>query len=111
MTGGYKLPAKYIIHTAGPMGEEPDLLRSCYKNSLDLLIEHKLTTVAFPCISTGVYGYPNEEAAHVALKSARDWLDDNKEYSQNVIRIVFCLFLKVDIEIYHKLLPTYFPVK
>ncbi len=110
MTGGYKLPAKYILHTVGPIGEKPDLLYNCYKNSLDLLRDNDLTTIAFPCISTGIYGYPNEEAANVALKSVREWLDDN-EYSANVKRILFCLFLDVDIQIYHKLLPMYFPLK
>ncbi|KAG4080611.1 hypothetical protein HA402_006212 [Bradysia odoriphaga] len=109
LTGGYKLPAKYIIHSVGPIGEKPDLLHSCYEKSLDLLKENKLTTIAFPCISTGIYGYPNEEAANVALKAVREWLDKN-EYKHNVRRIIFCLFLDVDIEIYHKLLPVYFPL-
>lgn len=110
ITGGYKLPAKYVIHTVGPMGEKPDLLYSCYKNSLDLMKKNELTTVAFPCISTGIYGYPNKEAADVALKSVREWLDSD-EYRNNIKRIVFCLFLDVDIKIYHKLLSKYFPVK
>lgn len=109
LTGGYKLPAKYIIHSVGPIGEKPDLLLSCYQKSLDLMKENKLTTIAFPCISTGIYGYPNENAANVALKAVRDWLE-NDEYKVNVKRIVFCLFLDVDIEIYHKLLPLYFPL-
>lgn len=92
------------------IGENPDLLLSCYEKSLDLLKENKLTTIAFPCISTGIYGYPNEEAANVALKAAREWLDNNDEYKRDVKRIIFCLFLDVDIKIYHKLLPLYFPV-
>lgn len=71
--------------------------------------ENELATIAFPCISTGIYGYPNEAAANVALKAARDWLDKD-EYKLNVKRIIFCLFLNVDIEIYHKLLPLYFPL-
>lgn len=92
------------------MGEKPDLLYSCYKNALDLMKENELTTIAFPCISTGIYGYPNKEAANVALKSVREWLDSN-DYRNNVKRIIFCLFLDVDINVYHKLLPVYFPVK
>lgn len=110
ITGGYKLPAKYIIHTVGPVGEKPDLLYSCYQNSLDLLKQNGLATIAYPCISTGVYGYPNKEAAIVALKSVREWLENN-EYQRNIKRIVFCLFLDVDVKAYHKLLPMYFPVK
>lgn len=110
ITGGYKLPAKYIIHAVGPMGEKPDLLRDCYKHSLDLLKENELTTIAFPCISTGIYGYSNESAAHVALKSVREWLDEN-DYKHQIKRIIFCLFLDVDIKVYHKLLPVYFPIE
>lgn len=110
ITGGYKLPAKYIIHAVGPIGEKPDLLGDCYKHSLDLLRENGLTTIAFPCISTGIYGYPNGSAANVALKSVREWLDGN-EYMNQIKRIIFCLFLEVDIKVYHKLLPIYFPVE
>lgn len=111
ITGGYKLPAKYIIHTVGPMGEDPNLLQNCYKNSLNIMKEYGLTNIAFPCISTGVYGYPNDKAANVGLKSVRDWLESNQEYSRDIKRIIFCLFLNVDINLYHKLLPKYFPVK
>lgn len=108
ITGGYLLPAKYVIHAVGPIGEDSDLLRSCYKNSMDLLKEHELETIAFPCISTGIYGYPNENAANVALETVRKWLDED-DYSSKVKRVIFCLFLPVDIKIYHKLLPKYFP--
>lgn len=104
------LPAKYIIHAVGPQYENPDLLSSCYEKSMDLLREHKLETIAFPCISTGIYGYPNEDAADVALKTIRKWLDEN-EYSKSVKRVIFCLFLKADIKVYHKLLPKYFPLE
>lgn len=107
ITGGYKLPAKYVIHAVGPIGEKPDLLANCYKRSFDLLKDNQLGSIAFPCISTGIYGYPNENAANVALKATREWLENN-EY--NVERIIFCLFLDVDIKIYHQLLPSYFPV-
>lgn len=69
ITKGYKLPAKYVIHTVGPKGEIPEELQSAYQNSLDLAVEKKLRTIAFPCISTGVYGYPQEEASIVALKA------------------------------------------
>lgn len=92
----------------GPRGEDPNLLSSCYKKSMDLLKEHKLETIAFPCISTGIYGYPNAKAAAVALETIRKWLDED-EYSSNVKRVIFCLFLDIDIKLYHKLMPKYFP--
>lgn len=67
-----------IIHTVGPVGEKPELLRNCYLNSLNLAKENGLKSIAFPCISTGVYGYPNENAAHVALKAIREFLEKNE---------------------------------
>lgn len=106
MTGGYLLPAKYVIHTVGPQGEKPDKLESCYSTSLQLLISEKLRTVAFPCISTGVYGYPQEEAAHVALKTVRTFLETNHD---KIDRIIFCLYLKNDVKIYENLMQVYFP--
>lgn len=91
------------------MGQDSVLLSSCYKKSMDLLKENKLETIAFPCISTGIYGYPNADAARVALETIRKWLDED-EYSSKVKRVIFCLFLDCDIKIYHKLMPKYFPV-
>ena len=76
MTAGYKLPAKHVIHTVGPVwkggghGEET-LLHDCYWNSMDLAAKHGLASIAFPCISTGVYGYPADPAAGVAVKAVR----------------------------------------
>lgn len=98
-----------IIHCVGPIGEKAELLSSCYKNALDMFKANGLKSIAFPCISTGVYGYPNEKAANVALETVRDWLDksDNKE---SIERIIFCLFLDNDIEIYNRLMFTYFPL-
>ncbi|KFM61100.1 MACRO domain-containing protein 2, partial [Stegodyphus mimosarum] len=107
LTGGYKLPAKYVIHTVGPVGEKPDLLKNCYFNSLSLVKENGLRSVAFPCISTGVYGYPNENAAHVALKTVREFLEKNES---SFDRVIFCLFLPVDVKIYESLTQQYFPV-
>ncbi|XP_018335547.2 uncharacterized protein LOC108744339 [Agrilus planipennis] len=71
ITGGYLLPAKYVIHTVGPQGEKPDLLAKCYRNSLNLMKENNLKTIAFSCISTGVYGYPQEPASKVATYEVR----------------------------------------
>ena len=66
-----------VIHTVGPRGEKPDLLRSCYSTSLDLMSKNKLRSIAFPCISTGIYGYPSEAACPVALDTVRTFLDQN----------------------------------
>ncbi|XP_015376644.1 PREDICTED: macro domain-containing protein mll7730-like [Diuraphis noxia] len=108
ITKGYKLPAKYIIHTVGPKGENSEELQSAYQNSLDLAVEKKLRTIAFPCISTGVYGYPQEEASIVALKAIRGFL----EHDHNLIeRIIFCVFLDSDKEFYEKYLPLFFPLE
>ncbi|CAG2111230.1 unnamed protein product [Medioppia subpectinata] len=77
ITGGYRLPAKYIINTVGPNGEQPDQLGNAYRSALDLMGERQLKSIAFPCISTGVYGYAKEEAANVALKTVRQWLESS----------------------------------
>jgi len=82
ITRGYKLKAKYVIHTVGPVYkgsiEDEKLLASCYKNSLKLALEHNIKSIAFPAISTGVYGYPMEEAAKVAIKTIIEFLKENK---------------------------------
>jgi len=78
---GYNLPAKYVIHTVGPVysGREEDekLLAACYKNSLKLAMQHGIKSIAFPAISTGIYGYPMEEAARVAIKAIADFLKES----------------------------------
>ncbi|XP_008952195.3 ADP-ribose glycohydrolase MACROD1 isoform X1 [Nomascus leucogenys] len=113
ITGGYRLPAKYVIHTVGPIAYgEPSAsqaaeLRSCYLSSLDLLLEHRLRSVAFPCISTGVFGYPCEAAAEIVLATLREWLEQHKD---KVDRLIICVFLEKDEDIYRSRLPHYFPV-
>merc|ERR1712062_548766 len=101
ITKGYKLPAKNVIHTVGPKGEQPLLLEDAYRNSLALADEHELQSIAFPCISTGVYGYPNEPAARVAIQAAVDFLS-NTDTSLNLI--IFCVFLDKDFALYEDLL-------
>lgn len=91
ITKGYNLPAKYVIHTVGPVwygGEqgEPQLLADAYRNSLKLAEEHNLKSIAFPAISTGVYGYPKEKAAHIAIDTIREFL---KEYDMEVVLTAF----------------------
>jgi O-acetyl-ADP-ribose deacetylase (regulator of RNase III) len=79
ITRGYRLPARYVIHTVGPIWQggdagEPDLLAACYRNSLQLAAEHGVRTIAFPAISCGVYGYPLDEAARIAVREVRAFL-------------------------------------
>ena len=83
ITRGYKLPAEYVIHTPGPIYQdgkhgEPELLASCYRNSLILAADFHCETIAFPCISAGVYGYPMEEAATIALSTVYTYLTETK---------------------------------
>ncbi|CAL1271545.1 unnamed protein product [Larinioides sclopetarius] len=106
-TGGYRLPARYVIHTVGPMGEQPDVLRSCYLNSLILAKKKGWKTIAFPCISTGSYRYPREKAPHVALKVVREFLENNPYVMD---RVIFCLYLQADVELYESLVQNYFPL-
>ncbi|XP_061089491.1 ADP-ribose glycohydrolase MACROD1 isoform X1 [Conger conger] len=112
ISGAYGLPAKYVIHTVGPIVQgrvgqrERDGLRSCYRSCLDLAVKNHLRTVAFPCISTGVYGYPPDEAVEVALATVRQYLE---EHHAQLDRVVFCVFLKSDEDLYQERLPLYFP--
>ena len=93
ITKGYRLKAKYIIHTVGPIysgtAEEAAQLANCYRNSLNLAKEHDVHSIAFPAISTGVYGYPLEDATEIAVKTVAQWLEDNADYAMQVI---FCCF-------------------
>ncbi|OBZ85500.1 O-acetyl-ADP-ribose deacetylase MACROD2 [Choanephora cucurbitarum] len=108
ITKGYNLPAKHVIHTVGPQTEKPEVLSSCYRNSLRLMDANNLHSVAFPCISTGVYGYDKERAAHVALRTVLDYFEENKSDTK-VQTVVFALFNSEDKKIYRELLPKYFP--
>ena len=101
ITGGHDLPARFVIHTVGPIYEggfrgEPQLLRSCYHESLRLAAERQLATIAFPCISTGVYGYPPDQACQVAVTVVEDWLREH-EFPREVI---FCCFEGEDYHLY-----------
>uniref|UniRef100_H3DHC0 Mono-ADP ribosylhydrolase 1 n=1 Tax=Tetraodon nigroviridis TaxID=99883 RepID=H3DHC0_TETNG len=111
ITCGYGLPAKYVIHTVGPIAQgrvgdvEKEALRSCYRNSLNAATQHAARSVAFPCISTGIYGYPPKEAVHEALATVREYLDEHHEKLDRVI----CVFLPSDKKLYEENLPLYFP--
>ncbi|XP_070818690.1 ADP-ribose glycohydrolase MACROD1 isoform X1 [Chaetodon trifascialis] len=112
ITCGYGLPAKYVIHTVGPIAQggvgevERKALRSCYKYSLKAATSNGARSVAFPCISTGIYGYPPEQAVHEALATVREYLD---EHHDKLDRVIFCVFLPTDKELYLQNLPLYFP--
>ncbi len=102
ITPGYELPAKWVIHTVGPVWHggkhnEPTLLANCYRNSLELALKHGVKTIAFPGISTGVYGYPKEEAARVAISVMRACENRFDE-------IIACCFSAGDKALYDKLL-------
>ena len=103
ITPGGKLPAKWIIHTVGPKyaqhdGKEAELLASCYRTALELAESHKLESIAFPAISTGVYGYPPEEAAKVASQAVQSSLQGLKSIQE--IRFVF--FSERELKIFKK---------
>lgn len=97
-----------VIHTVGPVGEKPGLLKNCYKNCLDLMLQNKLRSIAFPCISTGIYGYPIEPAAHIAVYEVRKRLEANADA---IDRVVFCVFDQNDEQVYQGVLQSYFPLK
>jgi len=91
ITKGYQLPAKYVIHTVGPVwhggnDREPELLADCYRNSMKLAVEYGIKSIAFPAISTGVYGYPKDKAAVIAEATVMDFL---KDYDMDIIFVVF----------------------
>ena len=102
-TKGYNLPAKYVIHTVGPVWRggqsgEPDLLRNCYINSLDVAEKHSIKSIAFPAISSGVYGYPKEDAAKIAIETVRSYPYKLLE------KIIFVLHSEEDYQLYKSFL-------
>ena len=93
ITKGYNLKAKYVIHTVGPIysniPSDPVKLADCYRNSLNLAKDYDIHSIAFPSISTGVYGYPLEEATEIVIKTVTKWLEDNQDYNMRVIFVCF----------------------
>ena len=90
ITRGYKLPAKWVIHTVGPVWQdgsqgEDELLANCYRNCFALVEQHGIKTVAFPAISTGVYGFPQERAARIAVRKTRSFLEQNSSVEKVVL--------------------------
>jgi O-acetyl-ADP-ribose deacetylase (regulator of RNase III) len=93
ITPGFRLPAKYIIHTVGPVWRggthgEPELLASCYRRSIEVALKNAVRTIAFPAISCGIYGYPVEAAAEIAVSETRNVLADREE----IERVLFVAF-------------------
>ena len=113
-TVGCKLNCTYVFHTVGPKVEDNDLmnmyevaLTDCYQNCLQNILAFKVKSIVFPCISTGLFNFPNREAAHIALDSVRSWLET---YHAEIEQIIFCTYKDEDFDIYEKLMPEYFPI-
>jgi O-acetyl-ADP-ribose deacetylase (regulator of RNase III) len=104
MTRGYSLPARYVIHAVGPVWRggdegEPALLASCYRRALELAHDHGLQSVAFPSLSTGVYGYPIEQAAPLAVATVRQHVGGT-----SIREVIFCCFSVSDLDVYRRAL-------
>ena len=108
ITKGYRLPARHVIHTVGPVWyggdrSEPLQLRSCYENSLTIAFDKGFATIAFPSISTGIYGYPIELAAEIAIATVRDFAD---AANSRLSEVTFCCFSIEDLDVYEQILAT-----
>lgn len=93
-TPAFALPAKHIIHTVGPVYDKNDprcsaLLSACYRNSLELAKQHEIHSIAFPAISAGIFGYPKDDAAVIALRTISQWLYENQDYDMEVAVVCF----------------------
>ena len=106
ITRGYNLPARYVIHTVGPIysgrAQDRKLLSSCYLNSLELAVKNDIASMAFPAISCGVYGYPMTEACKIAVDTTCDFLKGNS----TIKKVVFILFSKKNHAVYQKYLKS-----
>ncbi len=105
LTKGYNLLANYIIHTVGPVWQggnqqEAEQLARCYENSLQITVEKRCKSIAFPCISTGIYKYPKDQAAEIAVKAVKHFLLNDKTLQ----RVIFCCFSEDDYKVYQGLL-------
>ncbi|OPZ72460.1 MAG: O-acetyl-ADP-ribose deacetylase [bacterium ADurb.Bin478] len=103
ITAGYRLPARHVIHTVGPVYRgghhgEAEQLASCYRESLKLASVSGVQSIAFPCISTGIYGYPKEKACRIAIAGVSEWLAGHELPGT----VIFCCYEKVDAELYRR---------
>ncbi|KAJ5769480.1 ADP-ribose glycohydrolase MACROD2 [Penicillium odoratum] len=112
-TLAYDLPCERVLHTVGPVygieyRRDPrrpeELLRSCYRRCLELAVDRGIKSIAFSCISTGIYGYPNRDAAIAAADEVRKFLETSQD-AHKIERVIFCLFQDVDVGIYNEVLP------
>ena len=104
LTKGYRLPATYIIHTVGPVwhggkNQEAELLARCYRRSIQIAINNKIRSLAFPCISTGVYRFPKTIAAEIAIETCKQ-----EQQNNNCPKIIFCCFGREDYQLYQQIL-------
>ncbi|MCL4167148.1 UNVERIFIED_CONTAM: hypothetical protein GTU68_029342 [Idotea baltica] len=107
ITGAYQLPIKHIIHTVGPVWDgggygEAETLAACYRASLQLAQDNNIGRIAFPCIATGVYLFPKEQACQIAVTSVADWLGNHTEPQ----KVIFCCFEDADYQLYKTLLSS-----
>lgn len=105
LTKGYRLPARFIIHTVGPVWQggdrgEPELLAQCYRNCMQIAADKEFESLAFPCISTGIYRYPKALAAEIAVKIC----SEQKQKNANPQRVIFCCFDRENYEIYERII-------
>ncbi|SOD42474.1 O-acetyl-ADP-ribose deacetylase [Nitrosovibrio sp. Nv4] len=105
LTKGYRLKAKHVIHTVGPIwhggkSNEPEQLASCYRRSLEIAVASGLSSVAFPCISAGAYGYPAKSAAETAVKTVRKFVETETSLKE----VLFCCFSEQDLQLYQQAL-------
>lgn len=104
LTHGYNLPAKYVIHTVGPVWRggtqgEAELLRNCYLNSLKLAEKYQIKSIAFPAISTGAYGYPKNDAAQIAINTVKEYLENS-----SIEKVIFVLHSDEDFQLYKEII-------
>jgi O-acetyl-ADP-ribose deacetylase (regulator of RNase III) len=107
ITRGYHLPAKHVIHTVGPVwyggrSGEPELLASCYRRSMEVAAQNEISELAFPSISTGIYGYPIGLAANTAVATVRSSMSE----LPSIRRVIFCCFSEGDLRVYERILRT-----
>lgn len=111
ITDAYDLPCKKVIHAVGPIfdsqAKSEPFLRSCYRKALELASEHNLKSIAFPAISTGVYGYPSLAAARAAVDEVHQFLSEPE--GDKVDKVIFCNFLDRDVDAYSRHIPSFFP--
>lgn len=105
ITKGYRLKAKHVIHTVGPVwhggkSNEPEQLASCYRRSLEIAAANGLSSIAFPCISTGTYAYPREAAAEIAVNTVRQFIETETSLKE----VIFCCFSEQDFQLYQRAL-------